>query len=400
MKGRKYIYTFLVFSVFILIACENKVEKTQENPLENQITLVKNEFAPDKRVALFNVSSIKNDDGIILKGTSNLPEAVKTLKENLTKEEISFVDSIQMYPDAILEGKIKAVVKLSVANLRSNPKHSAELATQATLGTPLNVYTKKDNWYLIQTPDKYLAWVDSGGIQLMKESDFATWKLANKIIFLGTYGESFESESKFSPVVSDVVAGDIFEVLDEVGLFFKVKYPDGRIAYVEKNKAMNYDSWLASLNPTQESMVETAKTLMGLPYLWGGTSSKGVDCSGFTKTIFFLNGMVIPRDASQQIHTGKLIDDDKSFDNMEPGDLLFFGKSATETSKERVIHVGMWIGNNEFIHSAGRVHISSVDKNAANYDAYNYNRYLRSKRMLNEEDANIINLKKPGVFKD
>ena len=199
-----------------------------------------------------------------------------------------------------------------------------------------------------------------------------------------------------------MVAGNILEVVDVNKDNYKVKFPDGRLAFINNmdGESMNYNTWLSSLSPSHESLVTTSKSLMGLPYLWGGTSTKGVDCSGFTKTIFFLNGLVIPRDASQQIHAGKLIDNDKSFDNMQPGDLLFFGKPATDTSKERVIHVGMWIGNNEFIHSAGRVHISSVDKNASNYDEYNYNRYLRSKRMLNETDEKIINLTKKRIFKD
>jgi len=400
MKFFKNILGLSIIFSMMLLSCRSNVEKEDENPLEKQIAIVKEEFAPDKRVALFDVSAVKNNNQIILKGTSNLPEAVNTLKANLKKEEIAVVDSIQLYPDAQLNGNIKAVVKISVANLRSNPKHSAELSTQATLGTPLNVYTKKDNWYLVQTPDKYLAWVDSGGIQLMDNDEFATWKLADKIIFLDTYGQALEKINEDGKITSDLVAGNIIQVIDEIKGYFHVKFPDGRMAYIKKEQAMNYNSWLAQLKPTQESMVETSKSLMGLPYLWGGTSTKGVDCSGFTKTIFFLNGLVLPRDASQQIHTGKLIDDDKSFDNMQPGDLLFFGKPATESSKERIVHVGMWIGNNEFIHSAGRVHISSVDKSASNYDDYNYNRYLRSKRMLNENDPAIIDLTKTQIFKD
>jgi cell wall-associated NlpC family hydrolase len=110
--------------------------------------------------------------------------------------------------------------------------------------------------------------------------------------------------------------------------------------------------------------------------------------------------MVIPRDASQQIATGQEVDSTRNFEKLQPGDLLFFGKRATDSTKARVVHVGMWIGNNEFIHSSGDVHISSMDKNAPNYDDYNYNRYLRSQRLLNRQDKGLIDLSRKDIFKD
>jgi len=391
-----YKFILLISLVLLSLSCTTK-EGAKTNPLEGQITIIKNQFAPDKRVALFDIVSVKNNTEIILKGESNLPEAIKALKENLKRENITFVDSIQILPNTSIEEKTRGVIKISVANLRSKPKHSAELATQATLGTPVLVYKKIDNWYLIQTPDKYLSWVDGGGVQLMTQEEFATWKLADKIIFLDIFGESKGEQQN---VISDLVAGDILELTEESKSFYKVKYPDGRTAVIDKTKSKKYKEWLADLNPTPKSLIKTAQSLMGLPYLWGGTSSKGVDCSGFTKTIYFLNGMIIPRDASQQVHTGLLADENKNFENLQAGDLLFFGTPATETNKEHVTHVGMWLGNNEFMHSSGRVHISSMDKNAPNYDEHNFNRYLKSKRVLNQEDKSIINLAKISVFKN
>jgi len=114
-----------------------------------------------------------------------------------------------------------------------------------------------------------------------------------------------------------------------------------------------------------------------------------VDCSGFTKTIFFLNGMIIPRDASQQVHEGQEVDTSKNWDDLEVGDLLFFGVPATDNSPERVVHVGMWIGDQSFIHSRGRVRISSFDPNDENYDEYELNRYLRTKRIRNTTGNNL-----------
>ncbi|WP_273275395.1 C40 family peptidase [Maribacter polysiphoniae] len=392
------VLNYVPLLLLVLQGC--KEDKVPINLLQNQIDEIGKEVAPDKRVALFDIKAIKDNDTYILRGESNLPNAIKALKTRLSAENVDYIDSIQLLPTKALEGKTQGVITISVANLRSQPKHSAELATQATLGTPVKVYKKSDGWYLIQTPDQYLSWVDSGGIQLMDSISANQWWSSDKIIFTKTYGHTYATTDVTSQVVSDMVAGAVLEKLGEDKGFYKVKYPDSRIAYILKGEAQDYNQWLQDLNPTTDALVETSKKLMGVPYLWGGTSTKGVDCSGFTKTIYFLNGMVIPRDASQQVHTGKSIDSLKNFDDLVKGDLLFFGRKATDSTPEKVVHVGMWIGNNEFIHSSNMVRISSMDPKAPNFDEWNLKRYLRTKRILKEEEDGLINLANTPIFKD
>ena len=397
MKRYKIAVLLTGFLVLFLGSCTEKSKK--EAKLLETITQIRKEYAPDKRTALFDVHTYIDTEKYILRGETNMAEAVEALKANLDKQDIKYTSEIEILPSKQLEGKTQAVINISVANLRSNPKHSAELATQATLGTPVRVYKKEENWYYIQTPDKYLSWVNVGGIVLMDEEEAKQYKSTAKLIYTQTAGYSYQ-DTEATQRVSDLVAGDIIEMTGETDDFFEVQYPDGRKAVVRKEESEPYDIWLEKLEPTQESLVATSKTLMGVPYLWGGTSTKGMDCSGFTKTIFFLNGMVIPRDASQQVHTGKAIDSVKNFDKLQKGDLLFFGREATDSTTEKVVHVGMWIGNNEFIHASEMVRINSMDPNADNYDEHNYNRYLRSKRILKENDEALISLVKNPVFKD
>ncbi|WP_047417676.1 SH3 domain-containing C40 family peptidase [Cellulophaga sp. Hel_I_12] len=388
--------SFIFLAIFFLFSCTSKIENTDY--LVDELEAIKKEFAPDKRVALLEIDVEKIDTTYVLKGESNLPHAVEVFKNNLNKANISFIDSIELLPSSALNNNILGLVTISVANLRSNPKHSAELATQATLGTPVKIYKNDGSWSLIQTPDNYLSWVDNAGIVPMTPDDFENWKGRPKIIYTNIFGSTYSAPDTSSQVVSDIVAGGILILVSEESDFYKAEYPDGRMAYINKAEAEVYELWLSETNPSEENLVATSKQLMGLPYLWGGTSTKGVDCSGYTKTIYFLNGIILPRDASQQIHTGELIDESEDFKNLKPGDLLFFGKKETDTSAERVIHVGMWIGNNEFIHSSGQVRVSSVDKNAANFDAYNLNRYLRTKRVVNSTTGAFINLTKTPVF--
>jgi len=387
----------IALSIFFLIGCKEDPNRPEE-PIQVKLTEIKAEYAPDQRVALFNVTAIKDNEEYILKGETNLPEAVKALKTRLAFDSIAFVDSIQVLPADYLGKKTKAIINISVANLRSNPSHSSELATQATLGTIVKVYKQEDNWYYVQTPDKYLAWVDAGGIELADEQKAENWDDDEKIIYTQTYGHAYSGPDENTSIISDLTAGNMLTILKYAGNSYIVRFPDGRNAYVRKNEAEPYDAWLKNLNPTVETLVSTGKTLIGVPYLWGGTSTKGVDCSGFTKTIYFLNGMVIPRDASQQVHTGKPIDSTKNFDNLVEGDLLFFGRKATDTTAEKVVHVGMWIGDNEFIHASGRVRISSMDKASKNYDEYNLNRYLRTKRIFKQDGNGLIYLAKKPIF--
>lgn len=365
-----------------LIGCQQLQDNDEVSSAIEEIRL---EYAPDKRVALWDVH-IENNKVL---GETNLPLALDEFKTELDKSGNDIKVEVELLPAKDLEGQIYAVVRNSVANIRSEPRHSAELSTQAIMGTPLNVLKKDGGWYLVQTPDKYLSWVDDGGIELMDSSEFEKWSNAEKVVFTGLTGFVYETNSQKVPV-TDLAAGNILQVLKTTNNGYQVQLPDGREGFLSDENTNTLTEWIASHNADSDKLIATAKSMMGAPYLWGGTSTKGMDCSGFTKTIYFMSGQIIPRDASQQVHEGILVDDAKNWDQLEKGDLLFFGRPATDTSKERVVHVGMWIGNDQFIHSSGRVRISSVDPDHPLYDEFNVNRYLKTKRILNTPSENII----------
>jgi cell wall-associated NlpC family hydrolase len=120
--------------------------------------------------------------------------------------------------------------------------------------------------------------------------------------------------------------------------------------------------------------------------LWGGTSGKGVDCSGFVKLVFYARGIILARDASQQARYGEAVDFTNR-NNLQPGDLLFFGRTA-----QRITHVGIYLGNGDFIHSSGRVHISSIDPSDPKYAPDRNN--VAARRILNSiNNEGIVRVK-------
>jgi hypothetical protein len=382
----------LLFLIAI-ISCTNNANTIAS--LESIQQELKKEHAPDKRVELFDIQFTSKNNQFIVSGETTTKKALSLLLDSLKSKNIDFKNKVRVLPDSAVGNKIYALGNNSVINIRSKPKHSAELGTQGLLGMQLNVLDKKGSWYRVQTPDKYISWVDAGGIQLMTAQELTQWNEKDKIIYTSNFGFVYEKKDDSSTRVSDISFGGILVFKKEHKSFYEVMYPDGRIGFVKKSEAVFYATWLKN-NPSNADFIESsAKTMLGVPYLWGGTSPKGNDCSGFTKTVYLMNGFVIPRDASQQVHAGKVVDKDLKFEGLKKGDLMFFGTPAKDGKKQRVTHVGIWLGNNkgEFIHSASNVHLSSINENEPHYDKFNTNRYLGSRRYLGVNDDKIIDLK-------
>ena len=385
-------YPYLI-ALILCASCNNNALLNKN--LESVRKSIKADYAPDKRVAVFDIQFNFSDNKMIASGMTDSKEAYLQLLDSIKAMEITFTNNIRVLPDTVIGNKMFAIARNSVINIRSAPKHSAELGTQGLLGMSLKILDKQGDFYRIQTPDSYISWVDKGGIERMNKKEFDAWNSAKKVIFTKNIGYVFATKNSNSDIISDITLGGLLKYVSEDATFYEVQYPDKRIGFLKKSESFMYKNWLQKLQTSKENIETVAKSMNGFPYLWGGTSSKGIDCSGFTKMVYLMNGFVIPRDASQQINAGKTVDINLDFTTLEKGDLLFFGREATTKKKHRVVHVGIWLGNDkmEFIHASGNVHTSSMNKNELNYDEMNKNRYLGSKRYLDVSDALIINLK-------
>ena len=380
---------FLIMLYFTLYSCTSTNHNQLISDIEASLDSLKNIYAPDTRIAYWNTSIEDIEKQIKVKLEVDNKEAASDLIKTLGNSFPNIETQIIYLPEIENNQLITGLINNSVANLRSNPWHSAEISTQALLGTPIRILKKKDDWYLIQIPNKYIAWTDAPNIVRIDENELLKYKQSKKVIYNEQYGFSYSEPNTNSQVVSDLASGCILSITGNEGVYYKIQYPDKREAYVKKDEVVDANIIFdKSINDNE--LVKTAMKFMGIPYLWGGTSSKAIDCSGFTSTIYYLNGIVLQRDASQQTKYGNEIFTDSSFSELLAGDLLFFGRKATDSTLEKVTHVGMYIGDTEFIHASGRVKINSLDSTRENYAARYISRYVRSIRIEEEMDSKGI----------
>jgi hypothetical protein len=280
-----------------------------------------------------------------------------------------------------LSNKSWALAALSVCNLRAVPDHTSELVSQVMMGTPLKVLEFRNKFYQVQTPEQYLGWMDAKGLQLLTDQEMESWKMSKRYFYYELSGYAYDAPGHKGEAVTDLVLGDLFEGDREVEGFLKIGTPDGRFGYVRQTDCISFDNWNFP-EPDVGPVLAFARKLMGSPYLWGGASVKAADCSGFTKLLYYTQGIILARDASQQARYGEPIGIGK-VENLEPGDLLFFGASA-----ERITHVGIHLGNGDFIHSSGRVHISSIIPGDPKHDPDR--NHVAARRIMNSLDTEGI----------
>ena len=376
-------------AITLLIAAANimMAQSGAFKSLSTELKTLQKQLVPDKRVAILEVEIIDTlQTPITIKGETNLADAKAQILKLLADKKISFVDSIRLLPDAALDDKTWALATLSVSSIHLKPDHCSEMVSQVMMGTPMRVLEMTEKWYRIQTPENYIGWMDAGGLQRVSYNDLEHWKSSNRFLFNHLNGKIINTPTKKGEIVSDLVLGDLFEVESTVQNYLKIKTPDGRSGYVLKEDCISYDDW-SQIKPNTEDIINVAKEMMGSPYLWGGVSSKAVDCSGFVKLAHYSQGIILARDASQQAKYGVSIDI-SNLKNLQAGDLLFFGSSA-----QHITHVGLYLSNGDFIHSSGRVHISSLIPSDPKYVATRHR--VAACRVINSIDTEgIISVKK------
>lgn len=350
----------------------------------DSLEAVRAQFAPDRRLAVFEVTVDRQPGKTIARGEVESLAARNAVLEALRLAgHPNLVDQIHVLPDPALGARTFGIVRVSVANVRGKPSHAAEMVTQTLLGWPVRILKEQSGWFLVHTePDGYLGWIEDLQLTRVTADERRDWEGTSRVIAISPYSVMREAPAANADPVADIVIGAIMRSTGDSGDWTHVVLPDGRRGFVLASEVQEYDSWKASRSPIAESIERTAKQFMGVPYLWGGTSVKGFDCSGFAKTVFRLNGIELPRDTDQQAQTGTAVPIDAELTQLQKGDLLFFGTAATADRPERISHVGIYLGNGEFIHESGLVRRNSLLPSSSIYSESLRKRLLQVRRLL------------------
>jgi gamma-D-glutamyl-L-lysine dipeptidyl-peptidase len=390
LKNRINSPWMLLLILGVMVSCKPKTNNLELAKF--LIDSIQSQTIPDSRVEVFQISATTFNDRILLKGKTTNIDAIAKLDAHLRNQGVECIDSITRLPDPALKGKTWGLVNLSVANIRYTPAHSAEMATQALMGTPVKVLQEQKGWFLIQTPDNYIAWTEEASIVQLTSEQMDTWKQSDRLIFISDFGLLRESQEKNATPVSDIVTGSILAIDQDaksVGEHIAVRLPDGRKGFVQESETRKFREWCDQTSPDSLALVKSAFYCMGRPYLWGGTSMKAFDCSGFTKSMYLSAGLILSRDASQQVLQGSLVARSDIWKNLKSGDLLFFGRIASPDLPEKATHVGMYIGDSEFIHCSGLVRINSLDSTRTNFKPYYLTNLLKVKRIIGSQEQPV-----------
>lgn len=231
----------------------------------------------------------------------------------------------------------KAIAVESIVPMRREPSESSEMVSQLLWGEPVEIAETAESWLLVQSlADGYQGWVSSNMVKTLSDAEFATIANANLII------TSKVDQCHIGEVSMEYTmppGAFIFEREHKGGYFHPTAGP------------ITFNGQATTAKPTD--IITTAMHFINAPYLWGGKSIFGLDCSGFTQTIYRIHDMFIPRDASQQASAGKTVD---FITEVQPGDLAFF-----DNEEGLITHVGLIASEGKIIHASGRVRIDSLD---------------------------------------
>ena len=350
----------LLLPLVFFLALGRPAEDRLQAEFAKKVSEIEKRLIPDNRVDLLETEAKPVAGRWAVRGETTVPAAREEISQaaaevfgsHLAKAEIKLLPETSA-------GPVDGLVRVSVAPMRKVARHSAEMVDQVVMGTPVKILRAEPGWFLIQTPYRYLGWVEELMLTRVTAGDLAAWNNGSLGLFNEPFGTIWSNPDQAN-AVADIVLGCTVKTGRSDGTWTEIELPDHRHGFLPARALVSTSQSTTKADPKQ--VIALARRLFGIPYLWGGNSTKGFDCSGFTQTVFKMQNIVLPRDADQQAALGKPIEPKADFSNILPGDLLFFGK-------EHITHVAISLGGAEFIQASGDINIKSLEPKDIDFDA-------------------------------
>jgi gamma-D-glutamyl-L-lysine dipeptidyl-peptidase len=319
----------------------------------------------DPRVMCFDVESKIESGVLVISGMVNLSEYREGLISVLTAMNLQNIkDEIEVLPSKKLGKKTFAVVNVTGLMFYSRATGIQEQLTESILGDGIYLLAedKAGKYFYAQSPSGYLGWIEKNKVIPMSLSVFHKWHQGPQVVF----------QKEFALDDIKIPIGAILPLSSK----HQVILPNG-----DKVSVPAYYYQTLSFNETFiKQLITTAKQFLGTPYVWGGNTRAGIDCSGFVQMVYRANGINLARDADQQSITGKLVGFRGYTEDMLPGDTLYFSGH-----NGRITHTALYLGNNEYIQATDpHVMISSLDPKAENYSEKHAKGFVLARRIINE----------------
>ena len=381
MQRHRFAFFTLCLSLALLVGASAADRQAVKAP-DEVLKAVKEKFAPDARLAVCDLSTEKQDAAIVLKGEVDQPAAKDAALKALRDAGFSdIIDKVLVLPDPALGDRTIGIVTVSVAHARTKPSHAAELTTETLMGSRVRLLKRQGSWYYAQTEtERYLGWVEPDHIAVVTRAGADIWASSSLVMTTARFALVRERPDADAEPVCDLLVGDVLKSNGRENGWVAVELPDGRKGFTEEKHLEDYASWKQSRRPTPDTVEAVAKSFLGVPYLWGGTSAYGFDCSGFVKIVYKLNGIELSRDADQQALEGQPVATSDDLAQLRKGDLLCF--KARPDGRDAITHIGIYLGGKQFIHCAGKVKRNSFDPASPIYNENLLKRLVTVRRIL------------------
>ncbi|MBW3625754.1 MAG: C40 family peptidase [Armatimonadetes bacterium] len=236
---------------------------------------------------------------------------------------------------------MNVIAQKPVVTLFAEPDERADIVSQLLLGAPARVREERDGWIYIQGSDAYCGWAMKGDLLPMTDR-FPDEGEQVRIALL--YANLRHRPCKRSAPLLCVPGGVTLPVAGREPGWVGMRLPDGRVGWLEEKRTEP----VLPLPAEADALLTTARRYLSVPYLWGGVSGFGIDCSGLVQAVFGRHGIALPRDAHQQAELGSPV----SRDAVRAGDLLYFAPQA-DAPRRRITHVGIAVDSGTMVHALG-----------------------------------------------